>query len=284
MAIAHVPRVRPRGIVYDCMDELSHFDGAPTPMRAREQELFRHADVVFTGGHSLFEAKRPHHPRVHAFPSSVDTAHFATARAPMPEPEDQRGIAHPRLGFFGVIDERMDLPLVAALAQARPDLQLVMIGPVVKIDPSSLPRCPNIHWLGHKSYEELPRYIAGWQVAIMPFARNRATKFISPTKTLEYLAAGKPVVSTSIRDVVRPYGEQGLVRIADDPSAFAGAVDAAVLERATAAGEARRAACDAVLAETSWDRTWARMNALVEQVLYAKHAVLTESRVSTPAL
>jgi len=270
MALALVPEVRPRGVVYDCMDELASFAGAPPAMRDRERELFQRADLVFTGGHGLYEAKRALHPRVHAFPSSVDAALFVKARAPLPDPDDQRAIPRPRAGFFGVIDERMDLDLVRSLAEARPNVQLVFIGPVAKIDHARLPRLPNIHWLGPKQYEELPSYIAGWDVAIMPFARNDATALISPTKTLEYLAAGKQVVSTSIRDVVRPYGERALVRIADEPFAFAKAVDAAIAENGTDASDAHRAACDAVLAETSWDTTWAQMKALLEQVLGAR--------------
>lgn len=255
------------GIVYDCMDELSHFHGAPAALCEREAELFEVADLVFTGGQSLYEAKRSRHPRVHAFPSSVDFAHFERARRPRPDPPDQAGIARPRVGFFGVIDERLDLPLIDGIAAARPDLQLVLLGPVVKIDPASLPRRANIHWLGQKHYRELPSYIAGWDAAFMPFARSDATKFISPTKTLEYLAAGRPVVSTSIRDVVRPYGEEALVRIADEPRSFIAAIDATLAERETSAGAARARARDAMLAQTSWDQTWTRMHALVHEAL-----------------
>lgn len=264
MALAWVrsPRARASAIVYDCMDELSHFDGAPPALLERERDLFGLADVVFTGGQSLFEAKRSRHPRVHAFPSSVDAPHFGASGA-LPEPVDQAAIPHPRLGFFGVIDERMDLGLLRELAAMRPDLQIVMIGPVAKIDRARLPHAPNLHWLGPRAYPQLPAYLGGWDVAIMPFARNAATKFISPTKTLEYLAAGKRVVSTSIRDVVRPYGEEGLVAIADTPGGFAAAVDAALAERGTPAEAAWLAASNAQLASTSWDKTWARMWALV---------------------
>jgi UDP-galactopyranose mutase len=261
MPIVWSRHLRAAVTVYDCMDELSYFHGAPAPLRSRERTLFEHADLVFTGGQSLYEAKREEHPRVYAFPSSVDAAHFAQARAPLSDPADQRMIPHPRLGFFGVVDERMDLALLRAAARLRPDLHFVIIGPVVKISAASLPRAPNIHWLGGKTYDELPSYAAGWDVAIMPFARNDATTFISPTKTLEYLAAGKPVVSTSIRDVVRPYGEQRLVRIADEPAAFVAAVDAALAEPPEAA---RR---DTLLAQTSWDHTFARMRALVDEML-----------------
>jgi glycosyltransferase involved in cell wall biosynthesis len=264
MALAwmHHPRGQASVIVYDCMDELSHFDGAPAALLDRERDLFSVADVVFTGGQSLYEAKRTRHPRVHAFPSSVDASHFGASGA-APEPADQAAIPHPRLGFFGVIDERMDLRLLRELAAARPDLQIVMIGPIAKIDRARLPRAKSLHWLGQRAYAQLPGYLAGWDVAIMPFSRNAATKFISPTKTLEYLAAGKRVVSTSIRDVVRPYGEEGLVAIADTPAAFAAAVDAALAERGTPAEAAWRAASEAQLASTSWDKTWARMWALV---------------------
>jgi UDP-galactopyranose mutase len=262
MAIAHAPHVAPRAIVYDCMDELSNFRGAPAMLRDRERELFERADLVFTGGRSLYEAKRSRHPHVYEFPSSVDFQHFAKARSPGIEPVDQRAIPHPRLGFFGVVDERMDLDLLEAVADMRPDLHFVIIGPVVKIDPLTLPIRPNIHWLGKKRYDELPSYIAHWDVAIMPFARNDATRFISPTKTLEYLAAGKPVVSTSIHDVVHPYGEEGFVRIADSPSEFTAAASAALAPNDPRAGDR-----EAMLARTSWDDTWARMNALLDGVV-----------------
>ena len=267
MAVRMARGIPAAGLVYDCMDELSHFHGAPAELTQREAELFEAADVVFTGGHSLYEAKRSRHPRVYAFPSSVDFAHFARARSPRPEPPDQEAIPRPRVGFFGVIDERLDTALIDAIAATRPDLHLVLVGPVVKIDPARLPRRPNIHWLGQKQYSELPSYIAGWDVAFMPFARNDATKFISPTKTLEYLAAGRPVISTSIRDVVQPYGNEDLVRVADDPRAFIAAIDAALAERGTPAERAHARARDAMLAQTSWDHTWGRMHALIHEAL-----------------
>jgi UDP-galactopyranose mutase len=166
-----------------------------------------------------------------------------------------------------VIDERMDLDLLRGIAAARPDWQLVMLGPVVKVEPAALPQAPNIHYLGSKQYDELPRYIAGWDVALLPFARNESTRFISPTKTPEYMAAGRPVVSTSIRDVVRPYGQQELVRIADTVEEFVAACDAAMAEDAIA----RRRQADAFLRQMSWDGTWARMRQLVDAAL-AQHA------------
>jgi UDP-galactopyranose mutase len=248
-------------VVYDCMDELSAFAEAPAALKTNEAELFRIADVVFTGGHSLYEAKRRRHPRVFAFPSSVDVGHFARARRFSRDPSDQADIPHPRLGFFGVIDERMDYDLLAGVAAARPNWHLVLIGPTAKVDPAMLPRAANIHYLGPKAYAELPEYIAGWDVALLPFARNDATRFISPTKTPEYLAAGKPVVSTSLRDVVRPYGEQGLVHIADTIDAFIAASLACLTEDPLA----RLPAVDAFLAHLSWDSTWRQMRGAITQ-------------------
>jgi glycosyltransferase involved in cell wall biosynthesis len=259
MALPLMQDVAGARVVYDCMDELSGFHGAPTGIVEREASLLRAATVVFTGGWSLFEEKRRSHPRVHAFPSSVDAAHFAAAREPLAEPVDQASLPHPRLGFFGVIDERMDLDLVRRVAESRRAWQLVFLGPVVKIDAASLPRLPNVHWLGMKDYAELPAYISSWDVAIMPFALNAATKFISPTKTLEYLAAGKPVVSTNVRDVARTFGEQGLARIAA-PEGFVDAVERALVE----APAERLRLVDEYLRSTSWDGTFENMVALIE--------------------
>jgi glycosyltransferase involved in cell wall biosynthesis len=259
MALGFTHHLAPMAVVYDCMDELSAFAGAPPELTTFERRLFAIADVVFTGGCTLYEAKRSAHANVHAFPSSVDVPHFARARNGTREPADQAGIPHPRIGFFGVIDERMDYELLCGVAGARPDWQLVLIGPTAKIDPTALPAAANIHYLGTRDYAALPDYIGGWDVAMLPFARNEATRFISPTKTPEYLAAGKPVVSTSIRDVVRPYGELGLARIADTPEAFVAAIDAALAED----GGARQHAADAFLAQLSWDRTWNAMRQLV---------------------
>ncbi|MCA1598452.1 MAG: glycosyltransferase, partial [Chloroflexi bacterium] len=207
MALAFTDHLRPLATIYDCMDEFSAFAAAPPALASREASLFTRADLVFTGGQSLYDAKRHQHPQVYLFPSSVDQAHFAQAREPRADLADQAPLPRPRLGFYGVLDERLDRDLIAALADARPDWSLVLIGPVVKIDPASLPRRANIHYLGPKDYADLPAYLAGWDVALIPFAHNAATRFISPTKTPEYLAAGVPVVSTAIGDVVSPYGE-----------------------------------------------------------------------------
>ena len=267
MALAFTRHLRPLATVYDCMDELSAFRGAPKAMVEREAELLKRAAVVFTGGLSLYEAKRDQHRNIHPFPSSIDAAHFAQARFIESEPSDQSGIPRPRIGFFGVIDERLDTELLEAIAALRPDWHIVMIGPVVKIAPADLPRRPNIHYLGGKEYKDLPSYLAGWDVALMPFARNESTRFISPTKTPEYLAAGKPVVSTSIRDVVRQYGEMGLVRIADRPEAFVAAVEQALRE--DAANDDWLIRVDELLARTSWDWTWTGMLELIDSAVSA---------------
>jgi UDP-galactopyranose mutase len=253
--------------IYDCMDELSAFMGAPTDLLQRERELFRAADVVFIGGRSIYEAKLCQHANVHAFPSSIDTAHFAKARKGGVDPDDQAGIPHPRAGFFGVLDERFDINLMREVASLQPDLHFVLIGPVVKIDPATLPQAPNLHYLGMKSYEELPAYLAGWDAAMLPFAINHSTRFISPTKTPEYLAAGKRVISTPIRDVVFDYGEAGLVEIASSSDEFAEALDRAVTSQPDPGWSI---AVERKLAASSWDRTWASMDHKIEAVRRAK--------------
>ena len=262
MALASSDHLEPDLCVYDCMDELSGFWFAPPELRRLEAALFDRADLVFTGGQSLYEAKRHRHPDVHAFPSSIDAVHFGRARWPVDgEPADQAALLRPRIGFFGVIDERMDMELVARLAELRPDWQLVMIGPTVKIDPAACPAHPNIHWLGGKSYDELPAYLAGWDAGFMSFALNDATRFISPTKTLEFLAAGVPVASTPIADVVRPYGERGLVEVARNAEEMAQALDRVMTRPRTV----WLAEVDAWLSGTSWDRTWDAMHALMRR-------------------
>ncbi|WP_448267410.1 UDP-galactopyranose mutase [Nostoc sp. DSM 114159] len=268
MAIAFTRHLQPQAVVYDCMDELSAFHGASPTLKNYEAELFSRADLVFTGGQSLYESKVNQHPNVYAFPSSVDVPHFGQARN-LQEPEDQAHIPHPRLGFFGVIDERMDIELLAGIAEARPDWHLVIIGPVVKIDPATLPQHENIHYLGGRDYKQLPAYLAGWDLAMLPFARNESTRFISPTKTPEYLAAGRPVVSTSIRDVVRPYGESKLVRIADTVSEFVTAAELAMQEDTPASEWLSRV--DAFLEKISWDRTWASMMKLIDSAIAARN-------------
>lgn len=261
MSLSFTEHLNARVTIFDCMDELSAFKGAPPDLIEKERQLMAKADVVFTGGYSLWEAKRRQHHNAHPVPSSVDIAHFAAARDTLPEPADQASIGHPRLGFFGVIDERFDVELVGALAAQRPDWQIVLIGPVVKIDPDTLPRQPNIHYLGPKDYAELPAYLSGWDVALMPFAINESTRFISPTKTPEYLAGGCPVVSTPIQDVIDGYGDTGVVSIAATPQAFVAAIELALQSR-THGTFAERA--DAVLDGMSWDKTCAVMKEQIE--------------------
>lgn len=254
-ALAFSAHLQPQAVVYDCMDELSLFQGASADLCTWEEELFRRADVVFTGGPSLYEAKRLRHNNAHLFPSSIDFNHFARARQDS-EPADQAAIPYPRLGFFGVIDERFDIELIDAVARARPDWQVVLIGPVVKIDPQQLPRHDNIHYLGARDYDMLPAYLGGWDVALLPFARNNATRFISPTKTPEYLAGGKPVVSTPIRDVIDLYGHLDMVCIAADGDEFVQCIEK-LLDQGIQSHWL--SASDSLLAHSSWDSTWSAM-------------------------
>jgi UDP-galactopyranose mutase len=258
MALTISDSFTPLLTIYDCMDELSAFKNAPSRLKELEAQLMKKADLVFTGGQSLYEAKKGQHPCLFPFPSSIDKKHFGKSRNITLEPTDQYLIPKPRIGFFGVIDERMDLDLLEKLSHERPEWQFVIIGPVVKIDAALLPVAPNIHYLGGKSYEELPNYLAGWDVAMMPFAINESTRFISPTKTPEYLAGGKPVVSTPIADVVSPYGENGLVYIAHSPEAF---IEGIEKELQMDNREGWLKAVDAFLEKNSWDNT-------VEKMLY----------------
>ena len=267
MALRFTGSFSPLCAVYDCMDELSAFKNAPETLPAFEKDLFRRVDLVFTGGQSLWEAKRNQHRAVYSFPSSIDASHFGKARTAKTDPIDQADIPHPRLGFFGVIDERFDRELLDQVALRKPDWNFVIIGPVVKIDPETLPKHANIHYLGGKKYDELPAYLAGWDIALLLFARNESTRFISPTKTPEYLAAGKPVISTSIRDVVRPYGEMKLVEIADTPDEFIYAAEK-ILSRSSDAEWLARV--DSFLANVSWDKTWKQMSDLIDAVIERK--------------
>ena len=262
MALPLLADLDASAVVYDCMDELTAFQHAPRQMAQREHALLRRADVVFTGGPSLYRAKKDLHPSVHCFSSSVDADHFARAARPRASLHPmQKDIAAPRLGYFGVIDERFDAALIAAVADAEPDWQIVLVGPVAKVDPLALPRRSNIHYLGLQSYAVLPDLIADWHVALMPFAHNDSTRFISPTKVLEYMAAGKPIVGTSIRDVVDPYSH--VVAIADDPADFVDACRAALAE--TSDQRARRVeTMRGIVAATSWDGTADAMIALID--------------------
>jgi UDP-galactopyranose mutase len=258
--------LEPLAVIYDCMDQLSAFKNAPTELQERERELFARADLVFTGGRSLYEAKREQHQAVYAFPSSIEKEHFRKARDVSEDVPEQRDIPRPRVGFVSVIDERSDLDLLAAIADLRPKYNFIMVGPVVKIDENSLPRRENIYYLGQKDYQELPAILAGWDVAMMPFALNESTRYISPTKTPEFLAAGLPVVSTPIADVVDPYGNAGLVRIATTPEEFVGQIDAALKED----DDERKARADEFLSMVSWDETFRSMHQLISECIERK--------------
>jgi glycosyltransferase involved in cell wall biosynthesis len=256
MALPFTDHLTPELTVYDCMDELSAFKFAPPQLTILEKDLLKKADVVFTGGQSIYEAKKSSHHNIHAFPSSIDKHHFGQARKIKEDPADQKNIPHPRFGFFGVIDERFDVELIDAVAKAKPEWQFVLLGPVVKIDPATLPKYDNIHYLGGKKYDELPNYIAGWDIAMVAFAMNESTKFISPTKTPEYLAAGKPVISTPVRDVVRPYGDNKLVHIVSNANEF---IKAAEKELGKKRNTSWLKKVDDFLLYNSWDRTWGQM-------------------------
>jgi UDP-galactopyranose mutase len=256
MALPFTDHLTPELIVYDCMDELSAFKFAPPQLTILEKELFKKADVVFTGGQSIYESKKNAHHNIYAFPSSIDKHHFGKARKLKEDPADQKNIPHPRFGFFGVIDERFDIELIDAVAKAKPDWHFVLLGPVVKIDPATLPKYDNIHYPGGKKYDELPNYIAGWDIAMVAFAMNESTKYISPTKTPEYLAAGKPVISTPIRDVVRPYGDNKLVHIVNNADEFIKAAEKELNKKRKASWLKK---VDDFLLYNSWDRTWGQM-------------------------
>jgi hypothetical protein len=275
MALKYSDHLKPAIIIYDAMDELTAFKFAPPELKDLESVLLSKADLVFTGGQSLYEAKKHLHHNIHAFPSSIDKAHFGKARINTEEPDDQKQIPHPRLGFYGVIDERFDISLIDEITDLKPDWHFVLIGPVVKIDPELLPKKPNIHYLGPKSYDDLPVYLSGWDIATLPFAVNESTKFISPTKTPEYLAGGKQVISTSITDVVNPYGQQDLVKIADTADEFIAAANRILASDDNKLWLQRT---DEFLSKNSWNETWHHMNVLIEQALLKKNIKNPEKR------
>jgi glycosyltransferase involved in cell wall biosynthesis len=269
MALPLMDELSPGLVVYDCMDELASFKNSPKQLLQRENALFKVADIVFTGGPSLFRAKRERHPNAHCFPSSVDTAHFAQARGPANGHPAHADIPGPRLGYYGVIDERLDMTLLAGLADTHPDWQIILVGPVVKINAADLPRRQNIHYLGQQPYADLPRFLAAWDVCLLPFARNESTRFISPTKTLEYMAAELPIVSTDIADVIELYGEG--VSIASDVDEFV-----AACENALSATPGQRTekieAMRTLVAANSWEKTAEDMRRLVTDATIRKAA------------
>jgi glycosyltransferase involved in cell wall biosynthesis len=258
-----------RGVVYDCMDELAQFRFAPPQLLERERLLLDNADVVFTGGYKLYRSKSRYHDNVHFFGCGVDAAHFATARAASTEvPADVASLQGPVFGYYGVIDERLDYDLIARLAEANPEASIAMVGPVVKVDFNALPKAANIHWLGQRDYKQLPAYVKGFDVCLMPFALNEATEYINPTKTLEYMAAGKPIVSTAVADVVHNFTP--VVRVAHDVEEFvlaaaelAAAPDSAMIARGIE--QARRA---------SWESIVAQMQGLIRDAVTAPDAAI----------
>ena len=276
MALEYSRNLESDLVIYDCMDELSNFKFAPANIKLLEKELFVRANVVFTGGFSLYEAKQHQHPNIHAFPSSIDKQHFEKARTYIKAPKDQVEINKPRIGFFGVIDERFDIDLIAGMAEQRPEWQFILIGPVVKIDPATLPQKDNLFYLGSKTYLELPEYLSGWDVALIPFLLNDSTQFISPTKTPEYLAAGIPVVSTPIKDVIRPYGDNELVHMAEDSAGFIAAIEAEL----NAPKETWLTRVDEFLLQNSWDITCSRMLQHIE-LASAKNSEQSKINIST---
>jgi UDP-galactopyranose mutase len=259
--------LKPELTVYDCMDELSSFKFAPPAIKNWEQKLFARADIVFTGGMHLYEAKKDFHPNIYGIPSGIDVGHFIKARKFVKDPDDQAAIPHPRIGFYGVVDERFNIGLLRSVAEKSPGWHLIIIGPTAKIDPATLPQKDNIHFIGMRDYKDLPGYLAGWDVAMMPFELNEATKYISPTKTPEFLAAGKPVVSTSIHDVVHPYGDKKLVSIADTPDEFVAAIEQYL---STERSKDWVKEVDALLKTMSWDDIAERMRDLMNKTINNK--------------
>ena len=276
MALEFSRDFTPALIVYDCMDELSSFKFAPAKIKFMEQQLFARADIVFTGGLTLYEAKKSAHANIFPFPSSIDKQHFRQARNALAEPTDQAAIRGVKLGFYGVIDERFDQELIAQIAANRPAWQIVLIGPVVKIDQAALPRAHNIHYLGAKSYQQLPAYLSGWNVALIPFLLNESTRFISPTKTPEYLAAGRPVVSTPITDVVEPYAKNNLVSIGQEAGTFISAIE---YELGNLGNAEWLSAVDEYLADKSWGHTFQAMLELMQSTVVNKTEVILNSNL-----
>jgi len=269
MFLRYTKGLKPYLSIYDCMDELAAFNFAPPEIKIMERLLLDQVDIVFTGGKTLYELKKHSHPEVYYFPSSIDKHHFAKARQNnISVPVDQEHIPHPRLGYHGVIDERIDLPLLAAIAEQRPNWHFIMIGPTAKISPSDLPRRANIYYLGQKQYAELPQYLAGWDIAFMPFALNASTRYISPTKTPEYLSGGKPVLSTAINDVVDPYGNLGLVEIISSPDEFIRAAERILSGQWDKNKWLKET--DDFLSHLSWDITFGTMLHVINQSLESK--------------
>lgn len=270
-AICFTEQFSPHLVVYDCLDELAAFSPLPNAVHECENTLLKSADLVFTSGQSLFESKKKLHNNIHVFPNSVDKKHFEAARSIKFDPPDQDAIPHPRIGFFGTLDERFDINLLTKIGQLKPSWHFVIIGPVVRIDPTTLPHMSNIHYLGQKRYEELPHYIAGWDLATILYVHDEKTRHANPTKTEEYLCAGKPVISTPINDVIRYYGNTELVRIAGTAEEFIRVAESQLkLEDKDISEWIMRV--DSQLLHHSWNKTWSEMMSIMGTALAEKLA------------
>ncbi|RZI40254.1 glycosyltransferase [Herbaspirillum sp. HC18] len=260
MALPLLQELHPRLVVYDCMDEPAAAGPAPKQLPQRESALLKAADLVLTGGPGMYRARRERHPNVHCLPCSVDAGHFVPALDRANSHPAHKDIPGPRLGFYGVIDERIDAELIGKVADAHPQWQVVLAGPVT-VDPAGLPQRPNIHYLGRHPYEALPQLLAGWDVCLLPFALNESTRFINPVETLEYMAAELPIVSTPVADVAETCG--GVVSIAGDARAFIAACEAALLAPPEE-HEARIVKMRKMLASMSWDATVEALRSLLQ--------------------
>jgi glycosyltransferase involved in cell wall biosynthesis len=273
--------------VYDCMDDLASFRGGSPELRIREEWLLAQVDLVFTGGYSMYLARKDRHPRVHCFPSGVDIVHYQQNARPAinggactrASSSLLAGIPRPRLGYFGVLDERIDWELIATVAARQPHWHWVLIGPTAKVDPAELPKAANIHYLGKKPYAELPAYLRGFDIATMPFALNEATRYISPTKTLEYLAGGKWVLSSSVPDVVAFY--EDIVSIADGADAWITAAEA-LLHSSPTKLQAQLARTEPILAANTWESIAGRMADLIDTQLDAQVGAEVRRSIATP--
>ena len=253
----------PQIVVKDVMDELSNFKFAPPELRDRERTLLTNASIVFTGGYSLYEAKKGFNTNTHLFASGVDADHYRSANSESTTiPDWVDALPRPRAAYIGVIDERLDYDLISSVASSLPAVQFLMCGPVVKVDPETLPRGANLHYPGQQQYSDLPRILKGTDVCLMPFARNEATRFISPTKTLEYMAARRPIVSTPISDVERFYSD--VVYLADEPFAFCEHIVSALRESSEVKARKERR-IESILAEHAWDAIADSMSDLIER-------------------
>lgn len=276
-ALRYTRDFQPQLVVYDCVNLSVSFKGTSEDLKHLEHELTQKADLVFAAGPSIYEVKKKQHHRTYLFPGSIDKKHFRQARGTVEEPADQEIIPRPRFGFFGVIDERLDMELLENVSRLRPSWQFVMIGPVQRISRFVLPNFPNIHYLGEKQYGDLPRYLAGWDAAIIPYVHMEATRYVSPLKTVEYLAGGKHVIATPIIDVIRPYGNKGLVQIAGTPEEF---VKVAELILQHKEDEEWIEKVDTYLAATSWDATYNEMLQIIRTTLVGRpiETVIHEKR------